>query len=155
MSRLSSSCPSRLARWLVLAFLPLASACYEWVFVDCPPPTPSRTAALKPDSTRRVPSGEIAATVVVNGAAVPAQFELWSEDRWVVVPADSNGRLRLAGLAPGSYVLRTRRLGLPIRVDTVTLAADQGLALIQPFYADELLCTPVYVQRRRPWWKIW
>ena len=155
MSRFLHARLTRLARWLPLAFIALTAACYEWVFVDCPPPTPTRVLPLKRDSTQHVLPGTLTASVRVLGTTVPAEFERWSGQHWTAVAADSMGRLRLSGLAPGTYVLRTRRVGLPIRVDTVVLHENEGLAVIQPFYADEGVCTPVYVRRRRPWWKLW
>ena len=143
------------ARWVLVGCLAVTSACYEWVFVDCPPPTPTRALPLRRDSTQQIPPGTLTASVLVSGASVPAEFELWSGQQWTPVAADSAGDLRLSGLAAGMYVLRTRRVGLPVRVDTVALRENEGVAVIQPFQADEFLCTPVYVQRRRPWWKVW
>jgi hypothetical protein len=113
------------------------------------PPLRADTTAVRP--------GELSGVVELHGGyrRLPeARVSLLAGGTWHKLTLDSAARFRVTGLLPGTYVLRTQRIGLVARTDTVRLVPGAGAAVVLPL--DMLSCLDgVIFMRRRPWWKLW
>jgi hypothetical protein len=70
--------------------------------------------------------------------------------------ADTAGAFSFDSVAAGRYVLRTRGIGLAMRIDTLRLEAGSGLALrvvTRPVVIDG--CGFAVVVTKKPWWQWW
>ena len=73
------------------------------------------------------------------------------------VRADSAGRFKFVGVAPGRHFIEARQVGYRIRGDSLNVPEHLGVRVdlwLDPIPTDECGAVVTLVPRR-PWWKFW
>jgi len=155
--RAAALCPPAL---LLLAL----AACFHYVEEgrparpeDCPPDPPLRLGANGPTY---VGSAGIVSGRVVDadaGQPLPATVHLVGRGRGREAATDTAGTFRFDSMAPGRYVLRTRRVGYRQRQDTADVDPTAGRALVVRLEPAALTLCPggVWIVTRTRRWGRW
>jgi hypothetical protein len=148
-----------------VAIGPLACARYEWVpdyetpaCASSRRPTSTRPIATEPDSAAA--NGSLRGRAIVSDSkhAIPGASVTLLADPQRKATTDSLGTFTFTDVPPGTYVLRTRRIGYRTRTDTLHLAHAGStsfvLTLDQQVF-DGPCSGFAAVRVRKPWWKLW
>ncbi len=121
----------------------------------CPPEPPPAVVASRQSSTI---AGELAGQILDATSGQPiAQAELKLEPVRRGLLADSVGSFVLDHLEPGRYVLRARKIGYALLIDTLELEPGRGLRLRLPLQRKQFDGCPGFmvIVEKKPWWKFW
>jgi len=148
---------------------PLACARYEWLPDDQTPVCrnyafeshgPTSLAPLATEPAAVGDSGTLhgRAIAVYNRLPVPGASVTLLTDPQRKTTTDSLGTFTFTDVPPGTYVLRTRRIGYRARTDTLHLARGDGTSFVLTLDQQVLdgSCSGFMAVRiRKPWWKLW
>lgn len=119
---------------------------------------PLERRAVVPDADDRV-ALRVRVVVAGSGQAVHGAQVIVRSQPAVGDITDTLGIVRLdTGLAPGRYVLETRRIGYAARQDSIRLPWPRDTSLLVPLRmtnTDGPCSGFAAVQVRRPWWRWW
>jgi len=144
---------------------PLACARYEWVSDN---QTPACRNAQRPKTGRSftveqrpaADSGSLSGRVIQSGNQLPvpgASVTLLTNPTQSAT-TDSLGAFAFTVVPAGDYLLRTRRIGMQSRMDTLHVVPTGGAPLVLPLETVPLdgPCSGFAALRvRKPWWKLW
>ena len=152
-----------------VAMGPLACARYEWVSDDQTPACrnyafeshgPPSLVPLVTEPGTVADSGTLHGRAIVFSSRLPvpgASVTLLTDPQRKAT-TDSLGTFTFTDVPPGTYVLRTRRIGYRTRTDTLHLAHGGGTSFVLALY-QQVLDGPcsgfAAVRVRKPWWKLW
>jgi hypothetical protein len=155
----------RAALVAVAAMGPLACARYELVSDEELPacanhnrPVSNRTFTSEQDSSAA--RGSLRGRVIMSGSRLPlpgTSVTLLTDPPRTTI-TDSLGAFTFTDVPTGSYLLRTRRIGIQSRADTLHLTHARAATFVLPLDAVMLdgPCSGFAALRvRKPWWKLW
>ena len=149
----------------IAATAPLACARYEPVpgqsipasCANRRPPAGARSFTLEDDSA--ADSASVRGRVIESnsGRQLPGILVDLLMNPPRTTTTDSLGAFTFKGVQPGTYLLRTRHIGVHPRTDTLYLAHSRSSAFVLPvdLEVSDDPCDAVTIVVRKPWWKLW
>jgi hypothetical protein len=148
----------------VAATAPLACTRYEWVpddgLITCNDSARQANGrSFTPDQDPAADSGSVRGRVILSDSRYPLPGTVVTllTNPTQQTTTDSLGTFTFAGVKPGTYLLRTRRIGVVPRTDTLHLAHTRAVTFVLPLDAvmNDGPCSGFMIGIPKPWWKFW